>query len=219
MTTAASAWDNEYAKLARVASQLSTHGMDPSLRSVQVLSFRDGLESLNRKLLEMEQASSHASSFGSNVSQKQYLTPSECARRRNLMEGLGQKYDSLTSAGSSFDPAPSSYSTYGSDHSVGGGTGIKQRTSALAQQDAMIDELAAGVGKLKDTSRVIGEEAKYHVNLLNNMDRDMEIARNGLADETNNALKLKEDGSVWRLSMIICGLITLMIFLILCGIS
>jgi len=219
MAAIASAWDNEYAKLARVASQLNAHGMDPSLRSAQILSFRDGLETLNRKLLEMEQASAHASSFGSNANQKQYLTPSECSRRRNLMEGLGKKYDSVSSGVSSYDPAPSSYSTFGSEHSVGAGTGMKQRTSALSQQDAMLDELAAGVGKLKDTSVVIGEEAKYHVNLLNNMDRDMEIARNGLADETSNALKLKEDKSVWRLNMIICGLSTLMIFLILCGIS
>ena len=221
MTSTASAWDNDYAQLARISSQLNVKGQEPSTRSHRISTFRDGLENLNRKLLEMEQASKQASSFGSNVNQRLYLTPDECARRRTLLEGLGKKYDSLVS-GDGNDPfttsAQPTYSTFGSDHSIGG-TGIKQRTSALVQQDAMLDELAAGVGKLKDTSRIIGEEAKHHVNLLNDMERDMEGARGGLAEETNNALKLKEDQSVWRLHLVICGLSTLMFFLILCGIS
>jgi len=215
-------WDDQYAKLARISSQLNSHGLDPSSRGKQLLSLRDGLEDLNRKLVGMEEASSHANSFGSNVNKRSFLTPAECSRRRLLMDGLGKKYDNLMSGNSNSNVK--TYSTFGSDNgSIGSGNnsnmGVSKRTSALSQQDAMLDELAAGVGKLKDTTRVVGAEAKYHVNLLNDMERDMEIAQGGLADETNNALKLKESQSVWRLYLYILGLSLLMLLLILCGIS
>ena len=63
----------------------------------------------------------------------------------------------------------------------------------------MIDELAVGVGRLRDQTQVIGDEARMHVNLLNDMESNLDAAQVGLDAETRRAAKLKEDQSVWRL--------------------
>lgn len=214
-------WDNAYAKLARVASQLNTSGSsqvtDNASRQKQISSFRDGLEDLNQKLNQMEELSRQASAFGSNMSSRNHFTPAECSRRRNLVNGLGKKYDEIFS-----NTGYAGSSTMNSSHSANsnyGTSGLTQRTSALAQQDAMIDELALGVGRLKDQSKIIGDEAKYHVSIMNDMENDMAVAQSGFEDETNHAARLKESQSVWRLYMIIFALSLLMLLLILAGIS
>ena len=90
---------------------------------------------------------------------------------------------------------------------------------AMQQQDAMIDELAVGVGRLRDQTQVIGDESRMHVNLLTDMEANLEVAHEGLDAETRRAARLKEDQSVWRLQLIVAGLFVLFVLLFFLGLS
>jgi len=90
---------------------------------------------------------------------------------------------------------------------------------AMRQQDDLLDELAIGVGRLRDQTQLIGEEAKMHVNLLGDMEDNLHHARDGLEAETKRAARIKEDQSVWRLQLTVAGLGVLMILLILAGLN
>ena len=94
-----------------------------------------------------------------------------------------------------------------------------QMAMAMRQQDDMIDELAMGVSRLKDQTQVIGEEARMHVNLLNDMENNLDAAHAGLEGETRRAAQLREDQSVWRLQLTVAGLSVLLVLLILMGLS
>lgn len=121
------------------------------------------------------------------------LTPAEVARRRNLLGGLkGQ---------------------------LGGGGFESSTAAALRQQDDMIDELAIGVGRLKNQTNMIHHETNAHVRLLDEMDHNVDMANQGLEDETRRAMRLKEESSVWKLHLIIVGLSVLLFLLILMGLS
>ena len=90
---------------------------------------------------------------------------------------------------------------------------------AMRQQDGMIDELAAGVSRLKNQTHMIGEEANLHVNLMNDMESNLDAAHAGLEGETRRAAQLKADQSVWRLQLIVAGECVLLVLLVLMGIS
>jgi hypothetical protein len=100
---------------------------------------------------------------------------------------------------------------------VGGGQ--SHAAAALRRQDDMIDDLAIGVGRLKDQTHVIHQEANSHVRLLEEMDTNVDIANRGLEEETRRAMKLREEKSVWKLHLIIVGLSVLLFLLILMGLS
>ena len=90
---------------------------------------------------------------------------------------------------------------------------------ALSQQDAMIDQLAVGVGRLKTQSVAIGEEADAHIHLLDQMDTGLDMAHAQLADETRRAASLREEGSLWRLQLIVAGLFILLVLEIFMGLT
>ena len=101
----------------------------------------------------------------------------------------------------------------------GGGPPQSTVTLAMQQQDAMIDELAMGVGRLRDQTQVIGDEARLHVTLLNEMETNLDIAHAGLDAETRRAAQLREDQSLWRLQLIVAGLSITFVLLLLLGMS
>jgi hypothetical protein len=90
---------------------------------------------------------------------------------------------------------------------------------AMRQQDAMIDELAVGVGRLKTQTAAISEEASMHNRLLNQMDEGLDAAYAGLEDETRRAATLREDQSVWKLQLTVAGLVVLLILEIFLGLT
>jgi hypothetical protein len=90
---------------------------------------------------------------------------------------------------------------------------------AMGQQDALIDELAIGVGRLKNQTAAIGDEARMHVNLLGDMEENLDAAQASLDAETRRAARVKEDQSLWRLQLIVAGLFILLVLLILMGLS
>mmetsp|Transcript_14164 Transcript_14164/g.30280 ORF Transcript_14164/g.30280 Transcript_14164/m.30280 type:complete len:200 (+) Transcript_14164:210-809(+) len=199
MNNPITSWDNEYARLARAASQLRTTSPNsPSLHSTQqrqgqASSIQTGLNRLASQLNALE----------SNLS----LSPAEVGRRRTILEGLqGQ----LSSEGGA--------SAFGGGV-VGGGRGESSTAAALRQQDDMIDELAVGVGRLKNQTHLIHQEATSQVRLLDEMENNVDLANQGLEEETRRAMRLKEEKSVWRLHLIIVGLSVLLFLLILMGLS
>jgi hypothetical protein len=167
-------WDNEYARLARAASQMRTKGF--STNQGDLRSLQQGLQRLESSIDSLP------------------LQPAEVQRRRRLVQHLLQTADA----------SPSTNTRMGLN---------------LKHQDDMIDELATGVGRLKSQTILIGDEAKMHVNLLNNVDQNLDHAHAGLEEETRRASRLKEENSVWRLQLTAAGLFILMILLILLGIT
>ena len=200
-------WDNEYARLARAASQLratpinnnnnnNSSSFANQQRQGQAASIQTGIQRLGSQLTGLE----------NNLT----LTPMEASRRRALLDGLkGQ----LSSDGGAGGVAVAG---------VGGGGGGRGETStaaALRRQDDMIDELAVGVGRLKNQTNLIHQEANSHVRLLNEMDSNVDLANQGLEEETRRAMRLREEKSVWRLHLIIVALSVLLFLLILMGLS
>ena len=178
MSLTISEWDNEYARLARVASQMRS-----GVSTRDAAGLPAALQRLQSSLDQLP------------------LQPTEIQRRRRLVQHLQQ-----TSGGSTGGGAPP-------------GTAQTQMQLAMQQQDLMIDELAAGVGRLKHQTHAIHDEAGMHVNLLNEMEGNLDAAQIGLEDETRRAARLKEDQSVWRLQLIVAGLSILLVLLILAGIT
>ena len=111
----------------------------------------------------------------------------------------------------------------GTTNSGGGGGGYGRGESAAAaalrHQDDMIDDLAVGVGRLKTQTHMIHDESRAHVRLLDEMDNNVDLANQGLEEETRRAMRLREEKSVWRLHLIIVGLSVLLFLLILMGLS
>ena len=173
-------WDNEYARLARAASQIRS-GVANDAAALPA-----GLQRLDAALDQLP------------------LQPTEIQRRRRLVQHLQQ------TSGAAGAGVPQQQQS---------GTATTQMQLAMQQQDAMIDELAAGVGRLKHQTHAIHDEAGMHVNLLNQMEDNLDMAQAGLEDETRRAARLKEDQSVWRLQLIVAGLSILLVLLILMGIS
>ena len=187
MATPVAAWDNDYARLQRAASQLRTTSSGPSFaQSTQgnAPSIQAGVNRLASQLNNME----------SNLT----LSPTEAGRRRTLLDGLRTQLNMPMSSG---------------------GRGESSTAAALRQQDDMIDELAIGVGRLKNQTNLIHQEANAHVRLLDEMDHNVDLANQGLEEETRRAMRLKEERSVWRLHVIIVGLSILLFLLILMGLS
>lgn len=173
-------WDNEYARLARAASQMRTSGLVS--RSGDAQSLQQGLQRLEDQL-------------------SQYNLPqTEVQRRRRLIQHLRSQQQGYQ------PPQPTD-------------APLSQMALAMQRQDDLIDDLAIGVGRLKNQTTAIGDEARMHVTLLGDMENNLDAAQDSLQEETRRAMRLREDSSVWRLQLIVAGLFILLIFLILMGLT
>ncbi|KAL7471756.1 hypothetical protein ACHAXS_012044 [Conticribra weissflogii] len=201
MSNPITSWDNDYARLARASAQLRTTSTSsnsnspfhPHQRSGQAASIQAGLTRLENELNRLE----------GNLT----LGPGEVKRRRGLLDGLRGQIGGVEGAGTGAGSGP------------GAGRGESATATALRQQDDMIDELAVGVGRLKNQTHLIHQEANSHVRLLDEMDANVDLANQGLEDETRRAMRLREETSVWRLHLVIVGLSILLFLLILMGLS
>ena len=194
-SSAVNEWDNDYARVARIASQFRTQGLNKNNSSSGQAEPRQLFQHITR----LDEALSTLP-----------LPQSQIKRRRRLLQHLrGHRIESMN-ANNSGDYRPPS---------MDGEQPQSQMVMAMQQQDAMIDELAVGVGRLRDQTQVIGDEARMHVDLLNNMEQNLDTAHDGLDAETRRAARLKEDQSVWRLQLIVAGLFVLFILLFFMGMS
>eukprot|EP00581_Thalassiosira_minuscula_P000790 CAMPEP_0183742514 /NCGR_PEP_ID=MMETSP0737-20130205/64737_1 /TAXON_ID=385413 /ORGANISM="Thalassiosira miniscula, Strain CCMP1093" /LENGTH=169 /DNA_ID=CAMNT_0025978101 /DNA_START=175 /DNA_END=681 /DNA_ORIENTATION=- len=169
MNNPITSWDNDYARLNRAAAQLRTTSPNSSFHSNQQ---RQGQASSIQAGLN--RLASQLNALESNLS----LSPAEASRRRTLLEGLKSQMSSEGGA-------------------PGGGRGESSTAAALRQQDEMIDDLAVGVGRLKNQTNLIHQEANSHVRLLDEMDANVDLANQGLEEETRRAMRLREEKSVW----------------------
>lgn len=192
-------WDNEYARLARTASQLRTAGIVKQPSDIRTLQLE--LQNLEYSLQSLP------------------IQPSEIQRRKRLVQHLQQ-----TSIGSL--PPSSSVDLMGEVggdefNNRGGFPQQKQTQMAMAirQQDDMIDELAIGMDRLKNQTIAIGDEAKLHINLLNDMENNLDLAQDSLEAQTRHAAQLRHDQSLWKLQLIVAGLFLLLILLIFWGLT
>ncbi|KAL7454492.1 hypothetical protein ACHAWC_007463 [Mediolabrus comicus] len=193
-------WDNEYARLARAASQLRTvspnnNNMNAQQRQDQASSIQTGLNRLDTQLHNLESSMS--------------VSSAEASRRRTLLEGLRTQLSEITGT----------TNTTSGGGGGGYGRGESATAAALRHQDDMIDDLAVGVGRLKTQTHMIHDESRAHVRLLDEMDNNVDLANQGLEEETRRAMRLREEKSVWRLHLIIVGLSVLLFLLILMGLS
>ena len=185
-----SEWDNEYARLARAASQLRTAGLASTRSQGDSNSVLQGLSRLDSVLDSLP------------------LQAGEIQRRHRLIHSLQSTVRSPPPAVGGIGAANS------------GAVGPQsQMALAMGQQDALIDELAVGVGRLKNQTVAIGEEARMHVNLLGDMEENLDAAQASLDAETRRAARVREDQSLWRLQLIVAGLFILLVLLILMGLS
>jgi len=167
-------WDNQYAQLARAASQFRTSGLPTASRASDLQAFQAQGNRLQSQLPSLQT----------------YLTPAEYKRRETLISSLLITATSKSSA-----------------------------AVAMQQQDQMIDELGVGVGRLKNQTQLISDEARLHTTLLGDMENNVEAAQYSLNQETRRAELVRENQSVWRLQLIVAGLVILFILLILMGLS
>ena len=91
--------------------------------------------------------------------------------------------------------------------------------TVMAAQDDMLSELGAGVGRLADQARLIEDESKMHVRLLDEMEGGVESATEGLRAEAKHAEKIREQTSVCKLYIVIACLTGLLVFLLVMGFS
>lgn len=194
MNPSVSNWDDEYARLARVASQLrSNHGGNQQQQQSVLM----GLDRLKSQL---------------DSTLSRMIPPADVSRRRVLIDNLRRQINGggdadLLGYSSSQPQQPQQQQP------------MSLSAQALRRQDDMIDELAGGVARLKDQTHLIHEETGLQNRLIDDMGNDVELAQAGIEAETARALKLKEDRSVWRLYFIIIGLTILLFWLIITGIS
>lgn len=217
--TSIAAWDDEYARISRAASQLRTtpqngyNQPNPTARNHQKRSVQSGLSRLKSSLMTMRNSG--------------LVNSADVQRRIGLIDNLEKQVGGV----SAFDGAGGNSGNTADLLNMGdphggagvGGAGPGQRQSLAAQamrhQDEMIDELASGVSRLRDQTMLVNDEANMQNRMLGDMDMDVEMARTGLEAETLRAMKLKEDQSVWRLYLIIAGLSILLFMLIMSGLG
>ena len=202
-------WDDDYARLARAASQLRTTGgtiqknLPMGSRNNQIDSIKAGLDRLNTRLNDLEKS--------------QAISSYEGTRRNNLVTNLSRQIDSTARDNINNATSPTNNNSNNNHHQP------QQLTSttltALNQQDEMLEELSVGMGRLKDQTRLIHDETRLHNRLLDDMENNVDMAHVGMENETRRAQKLKEDTSLWRLYIIIAVLFLLLIILILAGLS
>ena len=196
-------WDNEYARLARQASQLRTVGLGGSSSSAAAsVSLEADRRALIRNVQRLQQ------SLYTDL--KPFLTPSDLQRRARLVNHL-QQQQSSSSSSSLLSPNNQYLQTPSATTAAG---------AALQQQDEMLDDLAHGVERLKHQSLLIGDEAKLHLNLLGDMENQVDVAHSGLEGETRRADHLRQNNtSIWKLQMIVVALAIVLVLLILTGLT
>mmetsp|Transcript_17333 Transcript_17333/g.47319 ORF Transcript_17333/g.47319 Transcript_17333/m.47319 type:complete len:95 (+) Transcript_17333:1-285(+) len=91
---------------------------------------------------------------------------------------------------------------------------------ALQKQDDMLDELAVGVDRLKNTTKAVHDEAQEQDRLLGDIEGDANKAETELHSDTILATaRIKEDQSVWKLQMVVVGLSVFTALILLKGLT
>ena len=90
---------------------------------------------------------------------------------------------------------------------------IQRQQDIMRIQDEMILDIGQGVSRLNHQAKAIGEEAKIHTRLLDDLDGTVELATAGLQAEAKHAATIKEKSRMcW---MYICIIVEIIVILLL----
>ena len=90
---------------------------------------------------------------------------------------------------------------------------IQRQQDIMRIQDEMILDIGNGVSRLNQQAKAIGEEAKMHTRLLDDLDGTVELATAGLQAESKHAATIKEKSRMcW---MYICLIVEIIVILLL----
>mmetsp|Transcript_22882 Transcript_22882/g.52425 ORF Transcript_22882/g.52425 Transcript_22882/m.52425 type:complete len:225 (-) Transcript_22882:211-885(-) len=217
-------WDNDFTRASKTCNQIRSKSLPPSQGAQALANLVSTVERLEMRLKQMEEDLSSQGGFGSTGFNN--ISRPELARRRSLMDSLKVQVESLlgpagigAAASQNLFSTSNSSSQKCSNPALGGAQQQQLQSSSLAMQEDMLNELAAGVGRLKNQSQMIGEESRMHVRLLNEMDVDVDRATVGFEDEAKHAEQARQQTSVKKLYSIIAGLSILLLFLLSVGFS
>lgn len=90
---------------------------------------------------------------------------------------------------------------------------VQRQTEIIKLQDEMLEDIDEGVSRLHRQALQMGEEARIHVRLLDDLDSDVVIATHALEAETRHAATLRERSSMCK--MYICIAIEVLLIVIL----
>jgi hypothetical protein len=90
---------------------------------------------------------------------------------------------------------------------------IQRQQDIMRIQDEMILDIGNGVSRLNQQAKAIGEEAKMHTRLLDDLDGTVELATAGLQTEAKHAATIKEKSRLcW---MYVCLIVEILVILLL----
>lgn len=90
---------------------------------------------------------------------------------------------------------------------------LEKQEQVIKLQDGMLEDISKGVDNLKQKAHIIGEEAKIHVRLLDDLDGNVELATAGLQNETRHAETIRAKSRMCY--MYICVFVEIIVLLIL----
>lgn len=155
------------------------------------------------------------------------ICSSEIARRTLILDNLRRSIASvrteagkLTSSSSPYSPpsvvdAFTSNSQYTSNpmiHMTDAGL-IERQKMEMKNQDMMILNIEKGVDRLHHKAVTIGEEAKVHNRVMDDLDEHVDIATQGLREEAKHAEEIREKGKVCYMYM--CVLVEVVVLCII----
>ncbi|CAE7483913.1 SYP61, partial [Symbiodinium sp. KB8] len=82
------------------------------------------------------------------------------------------------------------------------------------EQDAILDDLEAGADRLAHVGRAIGDEASAHIRLLDDLDPEMDTARDKLRTETKHIKKVTVKTQFCWLYVVMCLLVLVLAVLV-----
>ena len=93
---------------------------------------------------------------------------------------------------------------------------IQRQQDIMRIHDEMILDIGNGVSRLNQQAKAIGEEAKMHTRLLDDLDGTVELATAGLQTEAKHAATIKEKSRLcWMYMCIIVELIVLLLLVLI----
>lgn len=145
------------------------------------------------------------------------LVASEIARRETLVANVKSLINNLYVSGGQNSGAGGLSGKQTSPYTSNPVQSQAQRQADMMKlQDDMLNEIGTGVGRLHGKALIIGEEAKAHVRLLDDLDSNVEIASAALQAEAKHAAEIKEKGKVCYMYICIaveCAVLLLLIIL------
>ena len=94
---------------------------------------------------------------------------------------------------------------------------VQQQWAQMSDQDKTLDEISAGVGRLNEHARNMNDELDQHSRIIDQMDRDVDTANQGLVDETAHAMKIRKQAGLCRYYLCILLLFIILVLLLVFG--